>query len=110
VEKTIKRLLIVLFGVLVFQGNAQSETCFEEYTWNGAAGAVTAKVLTPTSDDSSVLNKGAAFLLQWQDRQEILGGKVKVTLISEKGNKVIPLGDAYLNSLPNTGYALRLGS
>ena len=68
----------MLFGVLVFQGNAQSETCFKEYTWNGGAGAVTAKVLTPTSDDSSILNKGAAFLLQWKDRDEILGGKVKV--------------------------------
>ena len=103
-----KRFLVVLFGVLVFQANAnaQSDTCFEVHTWNGGAGPVTAKVRTPASDGFWILNKGAPFLLQWEDREEILGDNVKVTLKRVKGDEIVPLGDSSLNNLPNTGYAL----
>jgi hypothetical protein len=98
-----KRLLVVLFGVLAFQGSVWAEGHSRGYECRIRIGS--AQVLTPASDDSSTANKGEAFLLQWKDPDRVLGDNVKVTLQEHDGGPV-PLSDPQLNKVPNTGNTL----
>ncbi len=65
-----KRLLLVLFGVLVFQGSVWAQ-CPD------------AKVLSPGAN--SVLIKDLPFVLQWQDDDLCLGKQVTIDLVDDKG-------------------------
>jgi hypothetical protein len=73
-----KRLLVVLFGVLVFQGSVWAK-CGDPVDEESA------KFLSPGQD--SVLIKGAPFVVQWQDDAKYLCKKVKIELIEVSGNK-----------------------
>ena len=70
-----KKLLVVLFGVLVFQANVWAARCDE----------MTAKVLAPGA--GSVLIKGAPFVVQWQDVDVCLGDSVTIEVIKEDGSR-----------------------
>ena len=73
-----KRLLVVLFGVLAFQANVWAK-CGDPVDQESA------KFLSPGQD--SVLIKGAPFVVQWQDDAKYLCKKVKIELIEVSGNK-----------------------
>ena len=68
-----KRLLVVLFGVLVFQASVWAE-CPD------------AKVLSP--GENSVLIKDLPFVLQWQDDDLCLGREVKIDLIDDNDKHI----------------------
>ena len=70
-----KRLIIVLLGMLVFQANVWAARCDE----------ITAKVLAPGA--GSVLIKGAPFVVQWQDMDVCLGDRVTIEVIKEDGGR-----------------------
>ena len=73
-----KRLLVVLFGVLVFQGSVWAKC-------GNPDDKESAKFLSPGQD--SVLIKGAPFVVQWQDDAKYLCKKVKIELIEVSNNK-----------------------
>ncbi len=77
-----KRLLVVLFGVLVFQGSAWALTSGGGLCQKNGDGGK-ARVLSPA--DTQQLNKGSAILLQWKDSENWLGNKVTIELHSRKG-------------------------
>lgn len=70
-----KRLIIVLLGMLVFQANVWAARCDE----------MTAKVLAPGA--GSVLIKGAPFVVQWQDVDVCLGDSVTIEVTKEDGGR-----------------------
>ena len=70
-----KRLLIVLLGMLAFQANVWAARCDE----------MTAKVLAPGA--GSVLIKGAPFVVQWQDLDVCLGDSVTIEVTKEDGGR-----------------------
>ena len=79
-----KRLLIVLFGVLVFQGSVWALTSADDLCQqDGDNGKAT--VLSPA--DTQELDKNSPLLLQWQDKAQWLQSKVTIKLHSRTGKK-----------------------
>jgi hypothetical protein len=79
-----KRLLIVLFGVLVFQGSVWALTSADDLCQqDGDNGKAT--VLSPA--DTQELDKSSPLLLQWQDKAQWLQSKVTIKLHSRTGKK-----------------------
>ena len=99
-----KRLLIVLFGVLVIQGSVWAE-CLKAYP-DDAHSIAKAAILHPVSE-GLVLKKKAPFLLQWKDirGQSWLSPTVNIRLY-EKGDEDSDLFGRRLNNQPNNGILL----
>ncbi len=95
-----KRFLIVLFGVLVFQGSVWAESCLKAYPDDGSL--VTAEILHPASS-GLVLKKKAPFLLQWKVVE--VSQTVNIRLY-KKGAEGKDLFGKRLNNRPNTGTVL----
>ena len=99
-----KRLLIVLFGVLVFQGSVWADSCLKNWPPD-AASFTKAKILHPAEQDL-VIPKNRAFGLTWQESSTTakwLGEKVKIRLY-ERGNDKT---DLFKNiKRPNNGIAV----
>ena len=100
-----KRLLIVLFGVLVFQGSVWAQfdgwstSCRKVYPIGSDDGA---KILYPVSENLEIKKK-APFLLQWK------GFEVSQTVnirLYKKGAEDKDLFGKRLNNRPNTGTAV----
>ena len=77
-----KRFLILLFGVLVFQGSVWASPSGDDLCQQPRGSSI-ARVLSPT--DTQQLNKGSAILLQWKDSDDWLGNKVTIELLLRKG-------------------------
>ena len=101
-----KKLLIVGLGVVLMgmQVNVLAATCVTEKKGKG----YTLRVLSP--GPGTVINKGAPFLLQWQDPAQSLGIKVHVGLHQLKGTKKVPKPIKTLMNRPNTGNVLVTGT
>jgi len=95
-----KRLLLVLFGVLVFQGSVFALPSGGDLCQQDGDGDK-ARVLSPA--DTQQLNKGSAILLQWKDSEDWLGNKVTIELQEAEGfRKVVKTWPLQIN----TGSAL----
>ena len=101
-----KRLLIVLFGVLVFQGSVWAESCLKN--WPPDTASVTkAKILHPVSANQMIVKK-SSFGLAWHERGSLgdfLGANVNIRLY-EQGDDQQDLFKNRLINKPNTGFFL----
>ena len=107
-----KKILIVLFGALVFQGSVWAQfdgwstSCLEASAGDTGLFGI-AEILHPASA-GLVLKKNAPFLLQWKDMSDARErdkSHVKIRLY-EKGAEGKDLFKKILNNRPNTGTAL----
>ena len=101
-----KRLLIVLFGVLVFQGSVWAESCLKN--WPPDTASVTkAKILHPVSANQMIVKK-SSFGLAWHERGSVgdfLGSNVNIRLYEQGDDKQDLFKNRLINK-PNTGFFL----
>ena len=98
-----KRLLIVLFGVLVFQGSVWADSCLKN--WPPDAASVTkAKILYPVTE-GKIIAKKSPFGVVWHETGSVgdwLGAHVNIRLY-EQGKEQDLFKNRLLNK-PNTGF------
>ena len=101
-----KRLLIVLFGVLAFQGSVWADSCLKNWPPDEDSVAI-ARILFPVEDEQ-VISKKSSFGLVWHEKDAIgesLGGKVNIRLY-ERGKETRDLFNNRLQNKNNTGFFL----
>ena len=100
-----KRLLIVLFGVLVFQGSVWADSCLKN--WPPDAASVTkAKILYPVTEGEIIVKKSPVGVM-WHETGSVgdwLGAHVNIRLY-EQGKEQDLFKNRLLNK-PNTGFFL----
>ena len=96
-----KRFLIVLFGVLVFQGSVWADSCLKAYPIGSNTGA---KILHPVSENLEIKKK-APFLLQWKVVEVSQTVNIRLYKKGAEGKGKDLFGQR-LNNRPNTGTAL----
>jgi len=94
-----KRLLVVVFGILVFQGTVWADSCRKAYPIGSDGGA---RILYPDSENLEIKKK-APFLLQWKVVEVSQAVNIR---LHKKGAEDKDLFRRRLNNRPNTGTAL----
>ena len=101
-----KRLLVVLFGLLAFQGSVWADSCLKNWPPDEDSVAI-ARILFPVEDEQ-VISKRSSFGLVWHEKDAIgesLGGKVNIRLY-ERGKETRDLFNNRLRNKNNTGFFL----
>mgnify|MGYP001339790285 CR=1 FL=1 len=101
-----KKLLVVLFGLLAFQGSVWADSCLKNWPPDEDSVAI-ARILFPVEAEQ-VISKRSSFGLVWHEKDAIgesLGGKVNIRLY-ERGKETRDLFNNRLQNKNNTGFFL----